>query len=88
MILDEARNIVYGDREKTYGRPGRTLGTIADYWSNYLQTRDIDALLTAKDVAMMMILLKVARLGCNPDHHDSLVDVCGYAALIDRIEND
>ena len=27
-----------------------------------------------------------ARLANNPDHRDSLVDICGYAALIERCD--
>jgi hypothetical protein len=41
-----------------------------------------------KDVASMMILLKTARLGNNLDHRDSVVDICGYAALIERCDED
>lgn len=41
--------------------------------------------ISSEDVAHMMILLKVARLANDPYHRDSLVDVCGYAALSERI---
>jgi len=34
----------------------------------------------------MMVLLKGARLANDPNHHDSVVDICGYAALIERCE--
>ena len=79
-ILKEAEHIIYGDREKTYGSPGKNLRKIADLWSAYLE-RDI----RAEDVANLMILLKVARLINTPDHRDSLTDICGYAALIERV---
>jgi Domain of unknown function (DUF6378) len=35
-----------------------------------------------------MILLKVARLANDPTHRDSLVDICGYAATIERCKDD
>ena len=91
-VLDEAHHVIYGDREKTYGHPAKNLIAIATMWEGYLFSR---GLLTdeadgiqPEDVACMMMLLKIARLGNAPDHHDSLVDVCGYAALIDRINNE
>lgn len=84
-VLGEAQAIVYGDREKTYGRPSKNLDCIANLWNAYL-----DAIggreLTNKDVAAMMILLKTARLANDPTHRDSIVDICGYAALIERCD--
>ena len=84
-VLDEAKRIIYGDREKTYGKPSKNLETIAVMWQSFLDARG-DVSLTAKDVAVMMILLKSARLGNDLDHRDSVVDICGYAALIERCD--
>lgn len=84
-VLKEAHTIIYGDREKTYGHPAKNLETIAVMWNAYLYTHG-DKPLTAKDVACLMILLKTARLGNNPDHRDSVVDIAGYAALIERCD--
>ena len=85
-VLKEAHTIIYGDREKTYGHPSKNLKTIAKMWNAYLDARTTSAELNAKDVASMMILLKTARLANNPDHRDSVVDICGYAALIERCD--
>lgn len=82
-ILQEATDLIYGDREETYGEPHVNLERIAGLWNAYLD--DANVLLGAEDVALMMILLKVARLKHTPDHRDSLADVAGYAALIERI---
>lgn len=87
-ILEEAKDIIYGDRERTYGHPARNLEVIANFWSNYLDAK-FDACkieLDAQDVATMMVLLKVSRLINQPDHRDSLVDGVGYFALIERIK--
>lgn len=78
-VLNEAYNIIYGDREKTYGHPAKNLGVIASYWSEHLGT-----IITVEDVCIMMMLLKIARLRNTPGHRDSIVDTCGYAALIER----
>ena len=80
-VLDEAKDIIYGDREKTYGKPSKNLETIAVFWSEYIGTK-----LSAKDVAVMMVLLKAARLRNDLTHRDSVVDICGYAALIERCD--
>ena len=86
-ILTEAHNIIYGDREKTYGHPAKNLKTIAAMWSAYMNNMDdANFSVTAKDVAAMMMLVKVARFANDPSHRDNLVDVCGYAALIERCD--
>lgn len=84
--LQEAQEIIYGDREKTYGHPAKNLQRIADLWTQYLVPHiEHQENLSAQDVAQMMILLKIARLQNQPDHRDSRVDVVGYAALVDRL---
>ncbi len=91
-VLDEAHHVIYGDREKTYGHPAKNLDIIATMWEAHLHSRGLlsedEEGLQAEDVACMMMLLKIARLSNDLNHHDSLVDVCGYAALIDRIHNE
>lgn len=94
-ILDEAKRIIYGDREEAYGSPRFNLDSIARFWTTYLLRRfpevenpfDYTLELRAEDVAQMMILLKTARLIHNPTHRDSLIDQAGYAALQDLIQN-
>ena len=77
-ILDEAKDIIYGDREKTYGAPDKNLVAIAGYWSNHLLTRfGVFHEITGADVCIMMTLLKAARLGNDVTHRDSLVDAVG-----------
>lgn len=77
----EARKVIYGDREQAYGHPSRNLQLIADFWSSYL---GIEIPLTCDDVCNMMILMKTARLKNMPDHRDSLVDTIGYTLLKER----
>jgi len=84
-VLQEAQDIIYGDREKTYGKPSKNLECIAQMWNAYLDSMG-GRHLTAKDVACLMVLLKTARLANRPDHRDSVVDICGYAALIERCD--
>ena len=74
-ILQKAIEIVNGEREYTYGGPEDSFSTIAKYWSTWLNY-DV----SATDVAIMMALLKVARLHSAPYHEDSIVDAAGYFA--------
>ena len=74
-ILDAARACVTKDRASTYGNAEDSFALIARYWSAHLGHA-----VTATDVAAMMALLKLARIGANPSHRDSWVDLAGYAA--------
>jgi hypothetical protein len=74
-VLDEARNAVLGTRQDAHGNPEDTFDLIAKYWAVHL-----DTVITPGDVAIMMTLLKLARLRGNPDHMDSAVDAVGYMA--------
>lgn len=85
-ILDEATQVVAG-RGKSYGAPEDNFQRIARLWNAHLRNRYPDHIvgsvgfqLDAQDVAMMMALMKIARLANDPNHHDSWVDVAGYAA--------
>jgi hypothetical protein len=85
-VLKEAHAIIYGDREKTYGHPSKNLNTIAVMWNAYLNAKKDEEEINAKDVAALMMLVKVARFANDPTHRDNLVDICGYAALVERCD--
>lgn len=79
-ILEEAASIIRGNR---HGEPERNLGSIADLWTAYLGAAGLlreDRLLASHDVAMLMVLLKAARVATRPTR-DSFVDIAGYSAL-------
>lgn len=81
-IADKAKEIIYGDREQTYGDPGKNIETIANLWGDYLGVP-----VTQGDVCNMMCLLKIARLKNTPGHEDSMMDLIGYTLLQERIIN-
>ena len=86
--LQQAAEIIYNDREKTHGDPTKNVMTIATYWSTHIkQSHGIHVALTPEDICAMMIFLKLARIGSNPDHVDSWIDIAGYVGLQDRITN-
>jgi|ERR1700748_1678942 len=81
-LLQEAMTITHHDRNANYGNPEDNFGHIANLWNNYLAVSNRDAAITPADVAIFQVLQKVARLGNNPNHHDSAVDIAGYAACL------
>ena len=74
-ILEEAIRCTCGDREGEYGSPEDNFTLIAKLWSEY---KDVE--FTAVDIAMMMSLLKIARIKTGNATDDSFVDLAGYAA--------
>lgn len=74
-ILEDARKCVCGEREGQYGSPENNFQTIAELWGIYCERE-----FSAVDVAVMMALLKVARIKSDPTKVDSWVDGCGYLA--------
>lgn len=74
-VLQKAISTVCVDRERQYGNPEDNFVLIARLWGEYL-----DITVRAKDVAAMMILLKIARVKTGGFNFDNYVDIAGYAA--------
>lgn len=86
-----ARTCVCSEREQDYGKPDDNFNTIGLLWGVYLNAAHPEYMkafpfngITAKDVATMMALLKVARIATGTSS-DSFVDLAGYAALAGEI---
>ena len=80
-VLSEAERCVCGQREQDYGTPEDSFNIIADLWAVYLKGCGVSIdFLESHDVAIMMALLKIARISENPQHMDSWVDLAGYAS--------
>ena len=75
QVLDTAKEYVTKDRAADHGNMEDNFNTIAAYWSVHLGVT-----VDATDVAVMMTLLKAARIKSNPKHPDNWVDACGYMA--------
>jgi hypothetical protein len=76
-VLEEANAAVNG-RVENYGTPQQNFSRIADFW-NVAFAEKLAIPLTPEDVALALSLLKISRLVQTPHHHDSLVDLAGYA---------
>jgi hypothetical protein len=81
-ILAEAERCVCTDREAQYGPIENNFSLIARLWREYLDT---DKPITAHDVAMMMALLKIARIASGKFKEDSYIDACGYLACAGEV---
>lgn len=79
-ILLEARNLIVGDRNISYGSPTENFKNIGEFWTTRLKHKLKDGeTITSSDVADLMALLKIARNIANPKR-DNAVDLAGYAA--------
>lgn len=73
--LRKATEIVCGEREDQYGSPEDNFAMIAELWSAYMKHS-----VKAEDVALLMALLKIARVSTGAYKADSYIDLAGYAA--------
>jgi len=79
MFLKHVANVI-AERSIQYGDASSNMAAIAARWSATLG-REI----TPAQVVLCLLDLKLARLAHDPTHEDSVVDVCGYAALLTEL---
>lgn len=85
-ILEEAIETV-DDRMQQYGPPTDNHNAIALLWEVYLGAKGIEAEITARDVNLMMVLVKIAR-DCFSAKRDNLVDIAGYARCAEIVSDE
>jgi hypothetical protein len=78
-LLNEVQ-LILTDRGNVYGSPETNHRRISELWSGYL-----DTYISPEQVAMCMLLVKVARLSQSSDHEDSLRDLLGYGIIFHKI---
>lgn len=74
-VLDKAKKCVCGERDLEYGCPENNFEMISRLWNAYTGCE-----FCAEDVAVMMALMKIARIATGHAKEDSFVDACGYMA--------
>jgi len=79
-ILNDAKKLIGGNRQKDYGDKLTNHKNIAALWSIFLQVN-----ITAHDAAVCMALVKIARL-MHQHKKDSYIDLAAYAAIAGEIE--
>lgn len=80
-ILDTARDLICLDRNEQYGEPEISLEAIACLWSAYLRHS-----IRSEDAAIMLGLMKVARMKTGEYNADNYVDAAGYIAIAGEIK--
>jgi hypothetical protein len=83
-ILMEADAVAGRDRSRDYGHPLQNHERIAAIW-NVLIGKKLLHPIAAREVAIMMIGLKLAR-EVNSPKHDNLVDIAGYVKCVSMID--
>ena len=81
-VLETALKTVCEERKDQYGELENNFEDIAKLWTYWL-----DVKVSAEDVAIMMLLLKVARARTGKFHADNFVDMAGYAACAAEVWN-
>ena len=83
-VLNTARRLVMGDRNRTYGPPtedfARTARILTAMGLRMVGADGKVRDLAAHDHALILLAVKLSRLCNDPQHQDSWVDVAGYAA--------
>lgn len=76
VVLETALTLTCGDRNATYGEPVENHQHIAAIF-NAITGRD----LSAREVALLHVATKLARLAKNPTHQDSHIDAAAYIGI-------
>jgi hypothetical protein len=74
-VLQTAERLVNNERNTQYDEPSADFARTAGMWTAYLGIP-----ISMADVAMCMVLLKVARVRFAPEHVDNYYDIAGYGA--------
>lgn len=86
-LLQRANELIGGDRQRDYGNKLQNFSQIAMLWQGTLATKlQASAQITAEDVALCMMQVKIARLAKSPDHQDSILDIAGYAGCYEAVQ--
>lgn len=86
-ILAEVQGVL-GGREKNYDHPDPNFARIRDLWQVALADKlKPGASITKRDVAMLMVLIKIAR-DIHTFKDDNWLDTVGYAVCALRLTRD
>ena len=88
-ILAEASRIISKDRNLSHGDAFQNHAEIAEFWNIFLDKKlQPMASITAEDVALMMVLMKISRNTQGKKNNlDNFIDMCGYSAIAGEIND-
>ena len=79
-LLDKVKELITRDRNETHGDANVQLANTAKLWEAYLQFP-----VTAEQVAMCMVLMKISRSDYGVFNEDDYLDLLGYGAIAGEI---
>jgi len=86
-MLQRAKELIGGDRQRDYGNKLQNFSQIAMLWQGTLAPKlQATEKITPEEVALCMMQVKIARLSKSPDHADSILDIAGYAGCYDEVQ--
>lgn len=82
-ILERANELIHNDRNKDYGHPLDDFTRTGKIWSAILGVP-----VSAEQVALCMVGVKMSRLCNSPDHKDSIADGAGYFGTYEMVRDE
>ena len=80
-ILQEAHEIIYGERVQTYGTASKTFTSAA-----IIMSQLTGKIFFPEDIAKVQIIMKLLRNQNSPNNKDHLTDACGYLGILSDIQ--
>lgn len=81
-ILEEADDLVSGDRNSAYGHPFEDFTRTGGLWGHLI--KGLNRPVTPEEVAMCMVALKLSR-ECHKPKRDNRVDAAGYTKCLEAV---
>lgn len=87
-LADQAKKLVYGDRNKQYGSPAKDYERVSKVWSGLLCNKLKEGeSITTEEALLMMAALKLCR-EFHKHKEDNVIDAHGYLECLDWVQRE
>ena len=88
-ILVKANQLISKTRNETHGDAFKNHAEIAEFWNIFLDKKlQPMASITAEDVALMMVLMKISRSTQGKFNVDDYIDAAAYMAIAGELKDE